>query len=409
MKMSVVGCEASGKTVFLSALADYYNGGERPCLVPENEAANSFQRYQLRQMRALHQWPVATDPGKIIELKWSLRDADKTLAEIELLEFGGETYREAFRGESGSSVHQESVETLKRHLGASEFVVVLVSLRDLLRDLGSMSQEEFDRDTEAVWVTRGLLEFLRDHVPNARVVIGLTQADLHRGEIAAAGGAAELFRRHWPTIAALAANRPVVAVASVSATDENGNPAPDYTTDGILPVMDEFTKSAAKPSKSRRGEIKSVTKSSDSGKLVILLLLLLGAAGALLFQYADQLRALFPKPAPEAIPAVGTNAIEQTVAETNAVKRIIAETNAVEHTAASTGSAFRVWHDHNGVPIEARWLSTTDDKKRIVIETLDGRQIRASIRKFSETDRQFIAERLGTATNTVEKSANPAL
>ena len=88
---------------------------------------------------------------------------------------------------------------------------------------------------------------------------------------------------------------------------------------------------------------------------------------------------------------------------------VILDILAVEHTAASTGSAFRVWHDHNGVPIEARWLLTTDDKKRIVIETLDGRQIRASIRKFSEADRQFIAERLGTTTNAVEKSADPAL
>ena len=415
MKMSVVGCEASGKTVFLSALADYYNGDGRPCLVPENEAANSFQRFQLRQMRSLRQWPPATDPGKTIELDWTLREDGKTVSEIEMLEFGGETYREAFRGGKGSVSHQAAVDTLTHHLGGSEFVVVLVSLRDLLRDSGDMSPEEFERDTEALWVTRGLLEFLRENAPEAKIVIGLTQADLHRGEIDAAGGAGELFRRRWPSIAAVAHGLPVVPVASVSATDENGNPAEGYTPDGILTVMNEFGRSASG---------KAVRDGTASGsRRPALLFLLLLAASALYFQYGRTegrvsgddavTRTVIRTNTVENIVTM-TNVVESVIETTNVVEDLIVLTNVVENTVFRTNFVekaippLRTWHDHRGTPIDARWISTTDDRRRIIIETADGKRIRASIRKFSEADQRYIAERIGT-TNVVDASADPAL
>ena len=420
MKMSVVGCEASGKTVFLSALADYYRGGDRPSLVPENAAANNFQRFQLRQMRGLRQWPPATDPGKTVELKWTLRRERKILSEIDMLEFGGETFREAFRGEAVSESHAAAAKTLTDHLSASDFTVVLVSLKDLLRDPGEMSPEEFERDTEALWVTRGLLEFLKSKVPHAKVVIGLTQADLHRGLFAAEGDAAKLFRERWPSIAAVADGIPVLPVASVSATDELGNPAPDYTTDGILPVMTEFAK--AKP---RRGNFRP-----------FLLLLLLASSALLYFTYSPDARregtahniredakvtrregtahnlredAKVTRRAPtaaltEAItPVVITNIVNETITLTNLVEQTVVVTNFIE-TIAPTNlpnlqtsklpnlqtSALRTWHDHRGTPIEARWMETSENRKTIILETADGKRIRAAVRKFSAEDQQFI-------------------
>ena len=416
MKMSVVGCEASGKTVFLSALADYYNGDGRPCLVPENESANSFQRFQLRQMRSLRQWPPATDPGKTIELKWTLRQNGAAISEIDMLEFGGETFREAFRGENAAASHQEAVDTLRAHLGASEFVVVLVSLMDLLRDPGEMSPEEFERDTEAVWVTRGLLEFLREHVPTAKVVIGLTQADLHRGEIDAAGGAESLFRQRWPAIAAIADRAPILPVASVSAVDENGNPAPGYTTDGILPVMNEFVSSSAGG---------KTDGTSVGPRRTILLLLLLASVGALLIDYGSPLFAYFQKPKTIEQVIVRTNLVESVIEKTNVVENVVKTTNVVESLVVLTNvvenivtrtnlvtrvitPAFRTWHDHRGKSFEAKWISTEEDRKHIVIETANGRTIRASIRKFSEADQRYILEKLN-ASNPDDASAGPAL
>jgi len=246
MKMAVVGCEASGKTVFMCALADYFgrdaaNNPLRLKLTPENAAANRFERFQFRQMRCQRQWPPATAPDRTVEIKWSLRHNGASLASIELLEFGGETFRAAFR--DGEAAQRDgSVGELLKYLGDADFFVVLVSLKALLTLPDTLSDEDFDRETEALWVTRGILKFILEKRPNAGVVIGLTQADKYRNELGEAGGPKAFFASHWPTVAAAIGDIPVVDVASVSKTDEAGNPAEGYHTHGILPVMRIFAK-----------------------------------------------------------------------------------------------------------------------------------------------------------------------
>ena len=252
-RMAVVGCEGSGKTVFMAALADYY----RPdaacgvCLVPENSASNRFAALQQRQMRALHQWPPATNPEKTVRLDWTLRRDGETLVEIGMLEFGGETFRAAFRGDGDEATKATAVRELVSYLSDADIVVVLVSIKDLMRDQGSLSAEEFERDAEALWVTRGIIDFIARERPSAGVVIGLTRADQYRAELDAAGGASALFSARWPTVGAAAAKIPIVEVASVSAVDDAGMPAEGYRTDGILPAMREV-------SKMRYGDVKGI-------------------------------------------------------------------------------------------------------------------------------------------------------
>lgn len=243
-RIAVVGCEASGKTVFMSAMSDFYRPGSaaehRLCLVPENQSANRFAHYVRRQLRSLRQWPPATNPGKTVALDWTLRDGDRPLVEIGMLEFGGETFRQAFREEETSTGHKQAVKELLGYLKSADFIVVLVSLRELLRDPGTIPMEEFERDAESMWVTRGLLELIRDRAAGVAAVIGLTQADRYRKELADAGGAKALFAQRWPTIHAVAAELPVVEIASVSGVDGEGRPEENFRTDGILPVMREF-------------------------------------------------------------------------------------------------------------------------------------------------------------------------
>ena len=243
-RMAVVGCEGSGKTVFMAALADYYRPSEGcdVCLVPENAASNRFAAFQQRQMRALHQWPPATNPEKTVRLDWSLRHGGETLVEIGMLEFGGETFRAAFRGDAGEEARASAVEELLAYLSDVDIVVVLVSIKDLMLDQKSLSSEEFERDAEALWVTRGILDFVLRKRSTAGIVIGLTRADQYRAELDAAGGAKALFSARWPTVGAAAAKIPIVEVASVSAVDESGMPAEGFRTDGVLPAMREVSK-----------------------------------------------------------------------------------------------------------------------------------------------------------------------
>ena len=201
-RLAIVGCKASGKTVFMSALADLY----RDALTPENQAANRFARLAARQLRARREWPPATNPERSAALDFALRANGRRLARFSLLEFGGETFRAAFRDDEGAPAHKSAVKRLLDYLADADFVAVLVSLKELLRDPGAVPMEDFERDTESLWVTRGLLEFVRAHLPRAGVVIGLTRADLYRAEIAAA----------------------------------DGRPAEGFSTEGALTIMHEY-------------------------------------------------------------------------------------------------------------------------------------------------------------------------
>ena len=495
MRLAVVGCEASGKTVFMAALADYYrpDNANGLCLVPENSATNRFSRALVRQMRSLRQWPSATNPDKTVEMEWSLRSDGETIANINMLEFGGETFRAVFRGEGGEKMRKQSEKTLLDYLSAADSVVVLVSIKELLRDPGSVSIEEFERDTEAMWVTRGLLDFVREKLPGAGVVIGLTQADRYRGELAAAGGAGKLFASRWPTIASVAHSTPVVEVASVSATDENGNPAEGYSTEGILPVMRELARqNYGEPSETKaemtailESDVSSASKARKYGakltalsrhvalagederdfikeakarleelnaqakaerpkqskkkksrskvarplaRRVFLLALLLAASIALLSQHiGTALEVLKKQLPPETTPSqvelpqvAPTNELPaqieaeqvaptnespaqveaEQVATTNEppAQVIITQVEAPQveepQVVQPIEPEFRLWTDHNGKKIKARWLATDDDGEHITLETPSGKKINAVLRKFSAEDRAYIQSQL---------------
>ncbi len=361
-KIAVVGCEASGKTVFMAAMTDQYRPDpdrpDRPCLVPENSAANSFGAFLRRQMRSLRMWPPATNPGRTVEMEWTLRRAGKAIADLGMLEFGGETLRAAFRDESGKDAQREAVDSLMRHLGDCGFFIVLVSIKDLLRDPGTMSMADFERDTEAIWVTRGIIEFVRTRIPGAGVVVGLTQADRYRDEIERAGGPERLLARRWPTIAAITADIKVVPVASVSATDADGNPAEGFVTDGILPVtreLENWLKSAkprtahgAKPipSPSAQPSAANLPRKREGGLFVLLFVSILVAIAGIVNYYWPELAKTVTVPSSDLAAVTAavvvepeTNAVITAAAvaepETNAVvtAAAVAETNAVSESA----------------------------------------------------------------------------
>jgi len=413
MRLAIVGCEASGKTVFMAGLADHYRpetaGGL--CLVPENAEANHFARFQLRQMRALRQWPPATNPGQAVEMKWTLRRGERRLAEIDMLEFGGETFRAAFRDPDDKAARKEAEKALFDYLAKADSIAVLVSIKELLRDPGDASLEEFERDTESIWVTRGLLEFVRRNMPRAGLVVGLTQADRYRRELEEAGGAERLFASRWPAIAAVAHGIPVVAVASVSATDENGNPAEGYSTEGVLAVVNELKRQKGKPA-----------RASSPRRAILLLFLLLAVASGYVSIHPERFfGAANPPPTATKQRAVATVAKH---AETNAAVEAeapIAETNAVEETAAPVKSStsevdealrdildapplpnrgadkvalpdeVRTWSDHRGVKFQARWTAIGEDGRHITLERVpSGKKINAALRKLSAEDRAFV-------------------
>lgn len=243
-KIAVVGCQSSGKTVFMAALSDYFRAGQRSdqssWLIPENSDAHKFTERRNYEMRVQHVWPDATLENPT-SLKWSLRQKNGARTDIEMLEFSGEVFRAAFREEGSSPQHKDAAEKLVSYLIDADFIVVLVGLNELYRSHDE-DRQIFEDDIESVWVTRGLIDFVKKNMPpETGLVIALTQADLYKAELDKLGGAANVLKARWPMISAAYPDVPVVAVASVSKTTADGRPAEDYTTEGVLPVMKVYS------------------------------------------------------------------------------------------------------------------------------------------------------------------------
>ena len=253
-KIAIVGCDGSGKTVLISALSDYYKAGTRPgqtcIMVPSDTNTRRYTDNLHRIMRVDRKWPQATND--IVgggTLKWVLMHGEEKLADLELMDFGGENFRYAFR-DDGEVKNPQVVAQLKAYIEGADFVVVTVGLDKMLRNLDpavyrklERGDVEYDRDSEAQWITNGLMKLVESKLKSdpVGVVIALTQADKHR-EALAESGARGLFAKCWPMIATIYPKVPVVAVASVDRMADDGCPADGYRTDGVLAVMEAFAR-----------------------------------------------------------------------------------------------------------------------------------------------------------------------
>ena len=247
-RLAIIGCETSGKTVLTASLADCFqpgNGRFSCIMVPENTAAHKFFEYTHYQMRVRHAWPQATNPDRVAVMKWSFRVNDSVVADLETIDFGGEVFRSAFREGEPTANGLAAQDEMLAYLSTSSFIVVTVSLGVLVRDgeqASGMNPVDIARDSESKWVTRGLIDFVRNRMPpETGLVIALTQADLYREELEKHGGPAGVFRKSWPTIAALYPDLPVISVSAVSEVSEDGTPADGYSSAGVLPIMQAFT------------------------------------------------------------------------------------------------------------------------------------------------------------------------
>lgn len=258
-KIAIVGCDASGKTVFVSALTDYYKSGQRigqSCaLIPANTVTRQYTDKLHHTMRVLHQWPSATVTSSaegLRKMKWTMMKDCAPLTEIEMLDYGGENFRYAFR-DDGTTRNAAVVEVLVNYIAEADYIVITVGMDNMIRKLTPEvyrdmedGDEEYDRDSEAQWITNGLLKLVKPKLGSnpPGVVVALTQADKHRDKLAEYGGAKALFAKCWADIDMMYPNLTVVAVASVDKLTAGGFPADDYRTDGVLSVMKEFSRYA---------------------------------------------------------------------------------------------------------------------------------------------------------------------
>ena len=223
-RLAIIGCESCGKTVFTSSVADFFSVGNTAhscCLVPDDADTHDFAERTNHRLRVRRDWPEPTPHDKPQLLKWSVRIDGADVSKLEMLEFGGRLFRTAFQNGPTAETPQPEVAWLLDALAKSDFIVVAISLRDLMRDRPSAqaaaeSEAERAQGSKIRWLTNKALDFVCYQLPKDKgVAIALTQADAYQEELKACGDPAELFRRRWPSVAALYPDVPVLAVSAV--------------------------------------------------------------------------------------------------------------------------------------------------------------------------------------------------
>ena len=233
-RIAIVGVDGSGKTVLMSALADKFGepSEDSVYLMPENQASFAFMKQIPHKMRSEHQWPSATTIESFKNLQWTVRIGQKVLMDIEMLDYPGEIYRHAFgeRKENEISPHRESIDEFLEHLVTADVLVVLFNLKDAL-ELGKSS-----KNTETVWLTRSIFEYVKQ-LPNIKQHLLLfTQADRYPEELSGPGGFKSVLEKHLPMIKILF---PDLECAAISInTDDVETPSKDFSESyGVSELM----------------------------------------------------------------------------------------------------------------------------------------------------------------------------
>ena len=253
-KVAIVGVEGSGKTVMLAGLGALCSQPDaNGCfLSPKNFETVSYVN---RQMSALKggNWPSATMEDVLQGLDWDLRQITgrgrpKKIGELSFLDFAGEVYRAAFvRKTNQDDALGDAVAQLKQYLLDADSVIVLVNLSDVIK-YGPFSP----RVEESLWITNAILDFVlpEEGVPGRkmpRAAIVLSQADSYRDTIEACGGPSGILRQYLPHVANNFGWLETFAVCTVDKTvlDDDGRlvPAPDFSTNGLAPIMEWVLKS----------------------------------------------------------------------------------------------------------------------------------------------------------------------
>lgn len=204
-KVAIAGVEGSGKTVFLAAMGRKYEIPDENgvFLTPQNRRTYSYYT-SAKAMLEGGDWPLATQPGEIVELDWKLRIKGgsgglwEELAQLSFLDFAGEVYREAFGGrkESGKTANgekkpQEAVDRLKSHVVDADVLIVLVDLGKIVN-----GSEKDDRTIEMNWLSQAILSFAFEEAHKSSVALVFTQSDRYEEIVRQCGGVRGALAKH---------------------------------------------------------------------------------------------------------------------------------------------------------------------------------------------------------------------
>jgi hypothetical protein len=193
-------------------------------------------------------WPAATADDMFQGLEWTLRRKSGAgcrptdICELSCLDFPGEVYRKAFveTSERRSAEMQQKVEALWNYIERADSLIVLINLSDVIAH-GLVDR----RVHESIWVTSAILEQALKERPGRalpKTAIVLSQADNYWATLEECGSTEAVLEKYLPHVYNSYGWLDSLYAYTVDKTrlDDDGNvvPAPDFTTEGLRPIMD---------------------------------------------------------------------------------------------------------------------------------------------------------------------------
>ena len=248
-KISIVGVDGSGKTVLMTALGDKYEKPDEFGIFLSPETPEAFGYVKVHMTRLHHgQWPSSTVVGQSSVLDWGLFRQNGTervrLCDLSFLDFSGEVYRLAFgaKGDHDDATYTDKdvvsgIGTLQTHLQTSDTLLVLVNLKDIIN-----GNAEEARTREAMWLSKGILDYAIDKLQIRHVAVAFTQADAYRATMDACDNVKNVYKTYLPFVASKYPDLPLFAVSAVNKTvpDDKGLPCPaeGFGSEGLDLLME---------------------------------------------------------------------------------------------------------------------------------------------------------------------------
>lgn len=250
-KIAIVGVESSGKTVFLAAMGHKYESPDENgvFLKPLNRRTYAYYTRTMAELRG-GGWPIATQPGDLMELDWELLAKDgglggsKSLARLSFLDFAGEVYRMAFGdgepdGDKAKEKVKEAVARLQSYVREADVLVILVDLRKIIN-----GDERDARTIEMNWLTQAMLRFAYEEAGGRSVALVFTQVDRYSETFRQCGGVRGALAKYLRVVDTNYGDR--LSLFEVSAVDRmvpspdnpaEFFPAPDFGSRGLEELM----------------------------------------------------------------------------------------------------------------------------------------------------------------------------
>ena len=263
-KVVIVGVEGSGKTVMLAGLGDLYSLPDENgyFLAPKDFRTAVYVSELIERMRK-GDWPVATAEDVFLNLGWTLKrksniDGCPTdICELNCLDFAGEVYRKAFvePDKEVSDDCERQVEALWDCIAKADSLIVLINLGDVI--VHGIANR---RVQESMWITNAILDEVlkkREGREPPKTAIVLSQADKYKSIINECGGPKGALKKYLRHVDNSYGWLEVFAAYTVDRTILNADgfevPAPDFTTEGLRPIMTWLLSGEVQPQSKKSG------------------------------------------------------------------------------------------------------------------------------------------------------------